>query len=123
VGAALTGLVLFASPAAMAGDVSASASPVGNWVTATNGVKQTVTFTKNGEVFGDSGCNRFTGGYTVKGRTIKIGPLATTLMACPERQMNAEAAFMTKLQAAKSFSATRTVLKLYTAKDLLTLHK
>ena len=30
---------------------------------------------------------------------------------------------MTKLQAAKSFSATHTVLKLYTAKDLLTLHK
>ena len=50
----------------MAGDVS-SASPVGNWVTATNGVKQTVTFTKDGKVFGDSGCNRFTGGYTVKG--------------------------------------------------------
>jgi heat shock protein HslJ len=72
-------------------------------------------------VFGDSGCNRFTGGYTVMGNKIKIGPLASTLMACPQRQMDAEHAFLTKLQAAKTFSSTPAVLKVYTAKDLLRL--
>ncbi len=53
-----------------------------------------------GSVFGDSGCNRFTGTYQVKGDRITIGPLASTEMACPEPQMSAEMTFLTRLQAA-----------------------
>jgi heat shock protein HslJ len=121
VGAAMAGLLLVTALPAMAGDSAAASSPVGNWKTATNGVKQTITFTSDGKVFGDSGCNRFTGGYTVKGNRIKVGPLAGTLMACPQRQMDAETAFLTKLQAAKTYSSTSTVLKLYTTKDVLRL--
>lgn len=120
--AALTATLLAASAVpAMAGDsAAASGSVVGDWRTSTDGVKQTITFDKKGRVFGDAGCNRFTGGYTVKGSTIEIGPLASTLMFC-EGKMDAEAAFLTSLEKVKTFKATDTALRLYTAKDVLRL--
>ncbi|MBK9738997.1 MAG: META domain-containing protein [Actinobacteria bacterium] len=112
--------MLFAATPASAGDVAApNGSVVGDWRTSTNGVKQTITFDAKGRVFGDSGCNRFTGGYTVKGDSITIGPLASTLMACPDRQMAAEATFLTRLQAAVSFTATKATLKVYSPKDMI----
>jgi heat shock protein HslJ len=112
--------MLLAAAPASAGDVSAAnGSVVGNWRTATNGVKQTITFDKKGHVFGDSGCNRFTGGYTVKGDAITIGPLASTLMACDDKKMAAEATFLTRLQAAVSYTATAKVLKVHAPKDMI----
>ena len=121
--AAFTATLLAVSAVpAMAGDSAAShGSVVGEWKTRTDGVKQTVTFDKKGRVFGDAGCNRFTGGYTVKsdGR-IEIGPLASTMMFC-EGKMDAERIFLTKLEAAVSYHATDTKLKLFTPKDVMTL--
>ena len=113
------GLLLMAAVPASAGDVAAPRSPVGQWRTHTLGVKQTITFDKDGSVFGDSGCNRFTGSYTVKGDRITIGPLASTMMACPEPQMSAEATFLTRLQAAVSYRATSKVLKVFAPKDMI----
>jgi heat shock protein HslJ len=115
-----TGLMLAAAGPAFAGDSGgALRSPVGDWRTSTDGVKQTITFDKQGKVFGDSGCNRFTGGYKVKGDRITIGPLASTMMFC-EGKMDAEQAFLTKLQAAVSYTATKKTLKIFTPKDLMT---
>jgi heat shock protein HslJ len=111
-------LVLAAVPAS-AGDVAATTSPVGQWRTRTDGVRQTITFAKDGSVFGDSGCNRFTGSYKVKGDRITIGPLASTMMACPEPQMSAETTFLTRLQAAVSYHATSRVLKVFAPKDMI----
>jgi heat shock protein HslJ len=120
--AAFTATLLAVSAVpAMAGDSPAAAgSVVGDWRTSTDGVKQTITFDSKGRVFGDSGCNRFTGGYTVKGSKIEIGPLASTMMFC-EGRMDAEAAFLKTLQKAKTFTATDTVLKIYTKNDVLRL--
>ncbi len=119
-------LVAFAGPA-MAGDVapsSTSKSPVGDWKTRTNGVKQTITFTKDGEVFGDAGCNRFTGGYTTgPDGAISIGPLATTLMACQENVMNAEATFLVRIQAAVGYNVKPKTLQIFAPKDLVTFRK
>jgi heat shock protein HslJ len=115
----LAGVVLTAAPA-MAGDSAAPLrSPVGDWKTRTNTVKQTITFDRNGTVYGDAGCNRFTGAYKVKGDRISIGPLATTLMACPEPIMAAEATFLTRLNAAVAYQATDAVLKVFAPKDLI----
>jgi heat shock protein HslJ len=115
------GLLVASAIPAMAGDVaSANGSVVGDWTTRTQGVKQTVTFDKKGRVFGDSGCNRFTGGYTVSGDRITIGPLASTMMFC-EGKMDAEAAFLNKLQNVVSYQATDVKLRLYTQKDLMVL--
>ncbi len=116
----ITGILLATAAPAMAGDTGAALrSPVGDWRTKTNGIAQTVTFTKDGLVYGDSGCNRFTGGYTIDGDRIEIGPLASTMMMCPQPQMDAEQSFLFKMQAAKSFIATKKVLKIFTIKDVV----
>ncbi len=116
----MAGLLLATAAPAMAGDSGgALRSPVGDWRTQTNGVKQTITFDDEGKVFGDSGCNRFTGAYKVKGDRITIGPLASTLMACDQARMDAEQTFLTRLQAAVSYTATKKVLKIYAPKDLV----
>ena len=121
---ATAGLLLAGAAPAMAGDVvstSATKSPVGDWRTRTNGVKQTITFTKDGKVFGDAGCNRFTGGYsTGSDGAITIGPLATTLMMCQEDVMNAETTFLVRIQAAVSYRATAKKLQVFAPKDLVT---
>ena len=119
--AAAAGILLAAATPAQAGDVATTStrSPVGDWVTRTSGVKQTITFTKDGRVFGDAGCNRFTGAYTTKGSEITIGPLATTLMLCEENVMNAEATFLVRLQAAVGYQAKPRTLKVFAPKDLV----
>ena len=113
------GCLVMAAVPASAGDVAAPMSPVGDWRTQTHGVKQTITFADDGSVYGNSGCNRFTGTYKVKGESITIGPLASTLMACPEPQMSAEGTFLTRLQAAVSYHATSKVLKIFAPKDMI----
>lgn len=42
---------------------------------------------------GSAGCNRFSGGYSVDGGTLKAAPLMATEMACPGAGMAQEAAF------------------------------
>lgn len=97
-----TAALLATASSAVAGDVSASVD--GDWRSRVGGVKQTITFDEtNGQVFGDAGCNRFTGSFTVNGSRLKIGPLATTLMACGDAQMKAETTFLKRLQSATSF--------------------
>ena len=114
-------LAVVASPA-LAGDMPADhGSVVGDWTTRTDGVKQTVTFDTKGKVFGSAGCNRFTGGYTVKkDGSLKIGPLASTMMFC-EGKMDAEQIFLNKLQNAVGYHATDAKLKIFTPKDVMTL--
>lgn len=65
-----------------------------------------------GRVDGFSGCNQFTGGYRVQGNTLMLGPIAGTLMACPEPAMALEQAFRT------AFSGT---MRIAVSGDELTL--
>jgi heat shock protein HslJ len=44
----------------------------------------TLTFSEDGNVAGNSGCNSFGGEYTLKDDQITFGPLSSTLMACDE---------------------------------------
>ncbi len=53
----------------------------------------TVRFAE-GRASGFSGCNRFNGGFRRDGDTLTVGPLAGTMMACPEPRMAAEKAFL-----------------------------
>lgn len=46
-----------------------------------------------GRVTGFSGCNNFTGSYTIDGDRVTLGGLATTMMACPEQETAFERAF------------------------------
>ena len=59
------------------------------------------------------------GGALAFYKQITIGTLAVTAMACDEETMGAEATFLTRLQAAVGYHATKKVLKLFAPKDIL----
>jgi putative lipoprotein len=63
----------------------------------------------DGRVSGYGGCNRFTGGYELKGATIRFSNMATTLMAC-EGGMDVEGAFHRMLGRVRTAEATATTL-------------
>jgi heat shock protein HslJ len=73
----------------------------------------TATFGEDGTVSGSSGCNTFTGGYTAQEGVIEIGPLASTQKACePAEVMTQEAAFLTAMQNATTYSIDGDTLEL-----------
>jgi putative lipoprotein len=71
-----------------------------------------VAFSEDGKVTGFGGCNRFFGGYTIEGNSIKIGPLASTRKGCPDT-LNLEVEFFKALQEAVTFEQTETALVLF----------
>ncbi len=56
-----------------------------------------IEFGEAGQVSGTSGCNRFTGSYTIAGDQLTFGPLASTRMACNDALNAQEAAFFKTL--------------------------
>src|SRR5262245_63743564 len=50
-----------------------------------------------GRLQGFGGCNRLAGPYAIEGDRVKLGPLAGTMMACPEPAMAVETAFQQAL--------------------------
>ena len=59
-------------------------------------VAPTISFS-NASVSGSSGCNNFSGGYTVSGATLTFGPLASTQKACGPVETAVETAVLTRL--------------------------
>jgi heat shock protein HslJ len=74
----------------------------GELQTVPDGVEATATFAE-GAVSGSGGCNRFNAGYTTEGDRLTIERGATTMMACPEPQATVETAFLTVLEATKTY--------------------
>ena len=75
----------------------------------------TAVFAADGTVSGVSGCNNYSGGYTVEGDTIAIGQLLNTQKACetPAGVMEQESAYLAALQASvtsQNDGATLTLL-------------
>jgi heat shock protein HslJ len=63
----------------------------------------TATFADDGTVSGSSGCNTFSGSYTLDGNSLSFGPLASTQMACADDVMTQEAAVLGALGRVASF--------------------
>lgn len=86
-----------------------------------SGTVLTATFQDDGTVSGSAGCNNFSGGYTVDGDQIAIGPLAMTMMFCaePEGVMEQETAFGAALESAATYSIQGDALELRTADGAL----
>lgn len=117
------GLLVIAAAPALAGDIGAPLRPpFGNWQRTTGGVAQSITFAKDGTVYGSAGCNRFSGGYTYKGDTIEIGQLAVTMMFC-EGAMEAEDAFLKSMADVETFTATKKALTLSSDTESLKFKK
>ncbi len=80
---------------------------------------------KESDVAGYGGCNRFRGPYTFDGSALKIGPLASTRMACEPAVMDAEQAWFRMLETAEAAEATPTklILKDKTGAVIATLRR
>lgn len=70
------------------------------------GDRRSVRFAVDGKVFGNGGCNRFSGSYDQTGKAITISPLATTRKACAEEVMAGERSFIAALASTRSVEAT-----------------
>jgi heat shock protein HslJ len=57
----------------------------------------TAVFGDDGTISGNAGCNTYNGTYEVTGTTMKIGPLATTMMACEPDVSAQEANYLAAL--------------------------
>lgn len=81
------------------------------------GVHATLAFPEAGKVTGNGSCNSFFGPAQIAGNEIKLGPLGSTRMACPEAAMNQETKYLNALQAAERYEWKDPYLLLY-CKDL-----
>ncbi len=74
-------------------------------------VKITLTFNNDGTLSGFGGCNNYNGGYTLTGqttefgKTITIGPLASTKMYCADTA-DLESKYLANLEQTKTYSIT-----------------
>jgi heat shock protein HslJ len=74
----------------------------------------TLAFPDVGRVAGNGSCNRFSGSVTVAGDIIKMGPLASTRMACADDHISQqEDTYLKALQAATHFSYQYPYLLIY----------
>lgn len=132
VAAATLMLVLGTSAAAMAASGGTGGTLEGHtWVLqayAVGGVMTNVPSTVTADatfigttVSGSGGCNVFSGSYTASGASLTFGPLATTMMACPEPQSTVETAYLAALGTAATYTATDTALTIYDASGAETL--
>ncbi|MGD9093381.1 MAG: META domain-containing protein [Anaerolineales bacterium] len=69
-------------------------------------------FDDGGNVGGTNGCNRYNGPYQAGGNSISIGPLMSTMMACPDIVMQQEQAYMAALQSASNYEISGDKLEL-----------
>lgn len=63
----------------------------------------TLAFSPDGRIAGSTGCNRFTGGYTLTGEGLNLLPAGVTLMACPEALMTQERRMLDSLEQVSRF--------------------
>lgn len=87
-----------------------------------DGTELTAVFGADGTISGTSGCNNFSGGYTVDSPgAIQIGPLMSTMMACsdPEGIMEQEMQYLAALQTAATYRMEGDTMEMRTAEDAL----
>jgi putative lipoprotein len=121
----------FAGPPEEAGAAEAADEPVlvgPTWVAEDIGgrgviddLQSHITFTAEGQAHGFSGCNNVTGGYTLDGATLVLGPLASTKKACPPAIMNQETHFHQALSKVRGYRFENGLLILLDAESVLVM--
>lgn len=76
-------------------------------------IQATLSFPEAGKTAGNGSCNRFFGPAEITGSAIKLGPLGSTRMACPEAVMNQEKKYIDALQGAERFEWKAPYLLIY----------
>lgn len=122
--AALATLCTLVAAAGCSSISGASAGASGSGATLTNtswqltelagqpGARQTLQFdTSQGRVSGNGGCNNFSGGYQWSGKSLKMGPLASTRRACvDDATSRQESAFLKALEDTRTWQVDGKVL-------------
>lgn len=82
----------------------------GTWqITALDGAaliepeRLSLNFLNAGRVAGSSGCNRIIGGFTLTGEGLQFGPMASTMMACPDPLMEQERRILDAMEQVAAF--------------------
>ena len=72
-------------------------------------------------VYGSSGVNRYFGSYTQNGTELQFAPLASTMMAGPQKAMEAEQAYLKEMNDVVSFElkGRQLILKTKTNQELI----
>jgi heat shock protein HslJ len=83
------------------------------------GSEVTAMFNTNGSVTGKGGCNNYNGPFTTQGNTIKIGPVAATMMMCEEAVSQQETAYFNALQNSATYTIQGDKLELRAADGAL----
>ena len=73
--------------------------------------------TLESKVAGKSACNRFFGSYLSEGEELSFGKLASTMMACPEDQMQMEQEFLSAMEQVGSYRWNDNQIQLLDAED------
>jgi heat shock protein HslJ len=94
----------------------------GTLVDVVPGSDPTAVFDAAGTVTGNATCNTYSGPAVVSGTAIKVGPLATTKMACADAMLNAqESAYLAALESSVMFDVGAMRLELGNAAGALTV--
>ncbi len=70
----------------------------------------TIRFGADGSLSGNSGCNDYSGSYTVNGDALSVGPLAVTGALCDDEIDMQEQRYLAILQSAATFEMSRNLL-------------
>ena len=107
--------------------MAAGAAPTGEWYALTIDGRPAVPadtarrpsiqfFSDSNRISGSTGCNRYTGPYTLNRSSLTVGTLAVTRMACLDTAIsNQETAFTAALAATTSFAISADTLSLFAA--------
>ena len=82
-----------------------SYGPADNPTPAEPDIFATISFSADGNLKGNVGCNGFSGPYEVSGNELSTGPLMATLMGCESARMEQESAVLRLLNGRLSFES------------------
>lgn len=101
-------------------EATVNTTPVGSWLLEDLGgggvidrVRTELTLDSDGRISGSGGCNRFMGDGKLDGKTLTIGPLAGTRMACPPAVMEQEDRFLKTLEKVQGWRVDTAQKKLH----------
>jgi heat shock protein HslJ len=89
----------------------------GGLVSDLSSINTTAIFSEVGNLAGSAACNQYHTTYQVNDSQIRIGPVATTRMMCPESVMQQEMEYLNALQSAASYEIQGSDLILFNAND------
>jgi heat shock protein HslJ len=101
--------------------VLVSYGSAGKQTPSASGTHTSLIFALDGQVSGNLGCNGFSGKYELTGDKLVFGPMASTLMACPEAQMTQEGIAFQVMTGTAQFVVEGNSLKIYDASGAIAL--